>query len=611
MHFHTSSTRPGWCTLSGRTATTRPVVWMLALALTFALTAAPVAWAQDAAPSNASEAVASPDYRGPTAEEAGIPTSAESWSMYGKDYGQMRYSPLNQINTENVKDLQVAFIFPLSVVEAHEGTPIMVDGTLYVTTPLGPEKVFALDGKTGKMKWERDFEIPGDVQRFACCGIVNRGASYADGKLFIGRLDGKLTALDAATGETIWEVDAVDYKQGSVITSPPLIVGDKVITGFGGGEYGARGRLQAFSVSDGSRVWETHMIPEDVADTWKGDSWKTGGAAPWFTGSYDPDANLIYYGTSNPSPWAAGVRGPDKSDFGEMRNLYSASTLALNPDNGEIQWFYQTTPYDAWDYDGTNEKMIADLEIDGEMRQIIMQADRNGFFYVNDRRTGELISAEPFVPVNWASGIDLETGLPIENEDKRPTVENKAEDVYPSFLGGKNWEPMSYNPNTGLVYIPANDLTMDMEATADIEYNRGFFYLGAEWEMVTGPTGSPGHLLAWDPVKQEEAWRVPQKFPINGGTMTTAGNLVFFGNLEGDFGAYHAETGDELWSFSTGSGINSGPMSYSIDGEQYVAVTVGRPTVIPGFVGGDMGKKMVEATPAGGSLVVFKLPRTN
>lgn len=544
---------------------------------------------------------------GPTAEEAGIPTSADTWSMYGKGYDQTRFSPLNQINTDNVSDLEVAWIFPLGVIEAHEGTPIMVDGTLYVTTPKGPEKVFAIDAKSGKMKWQRTFNIPGDVARFACCGIVNRGASYANGKIFFGRLDGKLTALDAETGETAWEIDAVDYKQGSVITSPPLIVGDKVITGFGGGEYGARGMIQAFNVEDGSVVWQTHTVPEEVADTWKGDSWRTGGAAAWFTGSYDAENNLIYYGTSNPSPWAAPVRGPDTSDYGDMTNLYSASTLALDPDTGEIKWHYQTTPYDAWDYDGTNEKILADLNFDGETIPVAMQADRNGFFYINNRITGELISANNFVPVNWASEVDLETGRPVENPDKRPTATNKAIDVYPSFLGGKNWEPMAFNPNTGLVYIPANDLTMDMEAEAELEYNRGFFYLGAEWEMVTGPSGSPGHLMAWDPINGEEVWSVPQKFPINGGTLTTAGNLVFFGNLEGRFSAFDAESGDELWGFNAGSGINSAPMTYSIDGEQYVAVTVGRPTVIPGFVGGELGKQMVDATPAGGSLVVFKL----
>ncbi|MGI9175906.1 MAG: PQQ-dependent dehydrogenase, methanol/ethanol family [Rhodothermales bacterium] len=539
---------------------------------------------------------------------ADVPMTPENWSMYGKDYANTRYSPLDQITADNVQDLKVAWIFPMQPIEAYEGTPLMVDGTLYVTTPLGPTNVYALHAKTGQMKWQTTFEIPDDVQRFACCGIVNRAPAYVDGKLLVGRLDGKLTALDAETGEEVWNTDVVDYKQGSVITSPPLIVGDKAITGFGGGEYGARGFLSAYDVNSGEQVWKTWTIPEDVADTWKGDSWRTGGAAPWFVGSYDPDLNLIYWGTSNPSPWAASVRGPDTSEYGDTTNLYSASTLALNPDNGEIQWHYQQTPYDAWDYDGTNEKVLADLEIDGETRQVMMQADRNGFFYVHDRATGELISAEKFMPTNWAERIDLETGLPVENPENRPTADNVAENVHPSFLGGKNWEVMSYNPNTGLVYIPANDLTMDMEASEEVNFNRGYFYLGSEWTMETGPTGSPGHLVAWDPVKQEPAWDQPQKFPINGGTLTTGGNLVFFGNLEGEFNAYDAASGDELWSFRAGSGINAGPMTYEIDGKQYVAVTVGRPTVIPGFVGGDLGKQMVEATPAGALLVVFELP---
>lgn len=547
---------------------------------------------------------------GPSAEEAGIPTTAETWSMYGKGYDQTRFSPLDQINTDNVSDLKVAFMYPLGVLEAFEGTPIMVNNTLYVTTPMGPKHVFALDAVTGERKWQRDFEIPSDVQRFACCGIVNRGVSYANGKVFVGTLDGRLIAMDAETGETAWEKQAVDYKQGSVITSPPLIVGNKVITGFGGGEYGARGAIIAFDVDSGEQVWRTETIPEteEVTSTWKGDSWRTGGAAAWFTGSYDPEASLIYYGTSNPSPWAAAVRGPDESDFGNMSNLYSASSLAIDPETGEIKWHYQTTPYDAWDYDGTNEHVLANLTIDGEEVPVAMKADRNGFFYVMNRESGELVSAEKFMPTNWAEKIDMQTGMPVENPDNRPKVGHEAEGVHPSFLGGKNWEPMSFNPNTGLVYIPANDLTMDMSATDEVEYNRGLFYLGAEWEMVTGPTGSPGHLLAWDPVEQKEAWRVPQKFPINGGTLTTGGNLVFFGNLEGEFAAFNAESGDKLWSFNAGSGINSGPMTYQIDGKQYVALTVGRPTVIPGFVGGDLGKQMVDATPPGGMLVVFELP---
>jgi PQQ-dependent dehydrogenase (methanol/ethanol family) len=584
-------------TLSSSFTPWRALVLLAALALL----GVPAAQAQSDLPARTTE-------RGPTAEETGIPTNADSWGMYGKDYTQSRFSPLEQINADNVAGLEVAWMAPLGVNEAFEGTPLMVNETLYVTTPMGPKFVYAFDAATGALKWQRQFDIPGDVGRYACCGIVNRAASYAAGRLFVGTLDGRLIAMDADSGETLWETTVVDYEQGSVITSPPTVIGDKVITGFGGGEYGASGAIHAYNAASGEKVWEMTTTPEEVRDTWKGDSWKTGGAAAWFVGSYDPDLNLVYYGTSNASPWSAATRGPDTSDYGDITNLYSASTLGINPDNGEIVWHYQTTPYDAWDYDGTNEKVIADLEIDGQTRQVVMQADRNGFFYVNDRETGELISANNFQPANWAEGIDMETGRPIENPSKRPKAGTTAEDVHPSFLGGKNWEPMSYNPETGLVYIPANDLTMDMTATDEVAYMRGMFYLGAEWDMVTGPSGHPGYLQAWNPVTQEEAWSVPQKYPINGGTMTTAGNLVFYGNLEGEAQAYNAETGAKLWSFNVGSGINSGPMTYAVDGKQYVAYTVGRPTVIPGFVGGDLGKQMVEETPAGGMLVVFALP---
>lgn len=530
-----------------------------------------------------------------------------AWSMYGNDYSNTRYSALEQVNTNNVKDLKVAWIFPLGILEAQQSTPIMVHNTLYVTTSNGPRFVYALDAKTGVLNWMHEFEIPEDVQRYACCGIVNRGAAFSDGKVFVGRLDGYLTALNAKTGKESWSVQVVDYKQGSVITSPPLIVGNKVISGFGGGEYGARGYLTAFDTNSGREMWKTWTIPgpgEPGNESWKGDSWQTGGGAAWFVGSYDPNLNLVYWGTSNPSPWTAVVRGPDRSDYGEFTNRHSASTLALDADTGEIRWHYQTTPHDAWDYDGVNELVLADLNINGENVPALMKADRNGFFYVINRETGKLISAEPFVPVNWAERIDLETGLPVENAEKRPTATHKAKDIYPSWVGGKNWEPMAYNPNTGLVYIPANNLAMTM-TTGEVVFKRGFFYLGTETETYAGPGNHIGALLAWDPVKQQKAWSVKQKFPVNGGTLTTAGNLVFFGNIEGKFEAFNASSGELLWSFNAGSGINAAPMTYQVDGKQYMAVTVGRPTVIPG---GELGKQMVEATPASGIVIAFNLP---
>ena len=301
------------------------------------------------------------------------------------------------------------------------------------------------------------------------------------------------------------------------------------------------------------------------------------------------------------------MRGPDSSDYGKITNLYSDSTLALDPDTGEIRWYYQTTPYDAWDYDGVNELVLADLPIDGNQVPALMKADRNGFFYVLNRQTGELISAEKFVPVNWAQRIDLETGRPIEIPESRPTADHRVKNVYPSFLGGKNWHPMAYNPDTGLVYIPANNLAMEM-GTGEVIYQRGLFYLGSDWEMRPGPGDNIAELMAWNPVTHEKVWSVPQKFSLHGGgATTTAGNLVFMGGLDGLFSAYNATTGERLWSYTAVSGINAAPLTYLLNDQQYVAVAVGRPTVIPGFVGGDLGKAMVDATPPGGMVVAFSL----
>ena len=534
---------------------------------------------------------------------------AVEWSMYGNDYANTRYSPLDQLNTETVANLKVAWTFDLDNLEAQEATPLVVDGTLFVTTASGPKYVYALDAATGRLEWKHEFDMPEDFHQYACCGIVSRGPSYADGKLLVGRLDGHLTALDARTGEEIWTVQAVDYLQGSVITSPPLVVGSLVVTGFGGGEYGARGSISAYDLDTGEAVWQTWTIPgpgEPGNDTWKGDTWKTGGGAPWYIGSYDPELNLIYWGTSNPSPWKAAVRGPDSSDYGTMTNLYSASTLALDAATGDIRWYYQTTPYDAWDYDGVNELVLADLNIDGNQVPALMKADRNGFFYVLNRETGELISAEKFVPVNWAERIDLDTGLPVENPASRPTADHRVTEVYPSFLGGKNWEPMAYNPDTGLVYIPANNLAMEI-GTGEIMFQRGLFYLGSDWVIRPGPGDALAELMAWNPLTHEKVWSVPQRFPLHGGVTTTAGNLVFMGGVDGLFSAYDATTGERLWSYTAVSGINAAPMTYSLNDRQYVAVAVGRPTVAPGYIGGDLGKEMVDATPAGGMVVVFAL----
>lgn len=436
------------------------------------------------------------------------------------------------------------------------------------------------------------------------------GPAFADGVLYVGRLDGKLTALDAASGKELWTADVVDYRQGSVITSPPLVVKDLVVTGFGGGEYGARGYIVAFDRRTGEQRWKTWTVPgpgEPGNDSWKGDSWKHGGGAAWLVGSYDPERNLIYYGTSNPSPWNAAVRGPNTSDYGRFTNKWTAATVALDADTGEIVWGFQGTPHDAWDYDGVNELVLADLDLDGDgsAEPVGFKADRNGFFFVLDRETGRPLSATPFVDVNWASGYDLAAARPIEVPEKRPGVGRRATDICPNLLGGKNWQPMAYSPDTGLVYIPANNLCMDME-DSEVEYRRGMFYLGKEFPTKPGPGGTGGWLIAWDPKKGEAVWKLPETYPFNGGVLATAGGLVFSGSFEGIFRAVDARTGEVLWQKRLGSGIHAAPITYEVDGTQYVAVTVGRSQTIPGFLG-DVGRQMLEAVPQGGTLFVFAL----
>ncbi|MCA1454688.1 PQQ-dependent methanol/ethanol family dehydrogenase [Bradyrhizobium sp. BRP22] len=533
-------------------------------------------------------------------------SEAGQWAVAGHDYGNTRFSPLKQINAENAGKLSLAYSFSLGSLRSNEASPIVIGNTLYVSTSWGPKYVYALDAATGARKWTYEPEIPDDVLQYACCDVNNRGVAYADGKLFVGRLDGKLTALDAATGKALWTTKVVDYKQGSVITSPPLVVRDKVITGFGGGEYGVRGALLAFDINTGKQVWETFTVPspeEPGGDTWKGDSAKHGGGAAWLVGSYDAKSDTVYWGTSNPAPWNTAVRSTGNGDFGKLTNLYTASTLALDPKTGKIKWHIQTTPADAWDYDGVNEAILADLKIGNNTVPALLKADRNGFFFVANRETGKVLSAEKYVFTNWAEKWDTTTLRAVENPDKRPGPGHPAKDICPNLIGGKNWQPMSYNPQTGLVYIPSNNVCMDW-SVSDVTYKRGVFYLGAEFPTKEGPGGFLGELVAWDPVKNKKVWSIKEDLPFNGGTLTTAGNLVFAGDLHGDFRAIDAKTGNILWKRNLGSGIGAGPITYMVDGKQYVAVVIGRTAAIPAFLG-EVGKKITAAAPEGGSLFVF------
>jgi len=540
-------------------------------------------------------------------EAKALPAAAPGgWAQYGNNYENTRFSSLKQINTQNASQLKLAYAFSLGSLRSNESTPLVIGDTLYVSSSWGPKYVYALEAKSGKIKWKYEPDIPDDVLQFACCDVNSRGVTYADGKIFVGRLDGNLSAVDAQTGKELWTTQVVDYKQGSIITSPPLVVRNLVITGFGGGEYGARGSLQAYDINTGKEVWRTYTVSATDADgtsSWKGDSWQHGGGVLWLVGSYDEKTDTVYWGTSNPSPWSTAVRSTGTSDYGKLTNLYTASTLAIDPATGKIKWHIQGTPADAWDYDGVNELVLADLKIDGKETPALLKADRNGFFYVANRESGKLISAEKFVPTNWAEKIDIATTRPVENPEKRPGPGHPAKDICPNLIGGKNWQPMSYSPDTGLVYIPANNICQDMSET-EVNYRKGVFYLGKDFTARPGPGGYLGDIIAWDPVKQKKVWDIKEELPFNGGTLATAGGLVFYGTTTGQFKAVDAKTGSVLWQVGVGSGVGAAPISFAIDGKQYVAVVVGRTASIPAFLG-DIGTKMTQATPEGGTLFVF------
>lgn len=530
------------------------------------------------------------------------------WQTYGGTYANTRFSPLAQINRQNVGHLKLAFALQLGSLRSNEATPIVVGGMMYVASSWGPRSTYALDGRTGQLKWAYRPDLPDDMMQFACCDVGSRGVSYDHGKVFVGRLDGYLVALDAATGRELWKTQVVDYKQGSVINSPPVVVHGLVITGFTGGEYGVRGALQAYDESTGRQVWKTWTTAgpgQPHGDSWKGDTALHGGAPAWYVGSYDGASDTLFWGTGNASPWNSSRRSTATEEYGKLSNLYTTSTLALNPTTGHIKWWFQGTPEDVWDYDGVNENVLADLHKGGRTVPVLMKADRNGFFFVVNRSTGKLLSADPFVHVTWAKGYDVARARPIPDPQKRPVPDRLVKGICPSTLGAKNWQPMSFNPTTGYVYFASINMCSDIK---DIEpsYHRGTFYLGADADLYEGPGGYYGELLAWDPVQRRKAWEVKLPLPFNGGTMTTASGLVFFGDITGRFRALDARSGKTLWKINLGSGIGAGAMTYEIAGQQYVAVVVGRSETMPTFIG-DAGRKIIAASPEGGALFVFTL----
>ena len=545
-----------------------------------------------------------------TAASLAMAQAGAEWPHYGGDQWNTRYSTLNEINTGNVSTLKVAWMHSLGSLESQESTPLIVGDTMYVTTSTGPKYVFALDAKTGKQKWKYEPEMPNDYFATVCCGLDNRGVAVANGKVFVGRLDAKLVALDANTGKELWTATVADYKKGHAITSPPLVYKNLVVTGIAGGEYGIRGFVQAYDQATGKSVWKTYTIPgtgEPGNETWKGDSWKTGAGSTWYVGSYDAKRNLVYWSTSNGGPWGGQTRGNDSSDILPYTNLWTSAQLAFDGDTGKIAWGYQMTPSDVWDFDGVNEGVLADLNVGGQQTPVVMRADRNGFFYVINRESGKLVSAQPFVPTNWATGVDMKTGMPIEDPTKRPRLGKWARNVCPNLIGGKNWEPMSYSQQTGLVYIPTFNMCMDI-ANKEEEYSPGKFYLASEFNLdMAGSVGSNlSEFVAWDPITNKKVWGVKEDLPFLSGAMTTAGGLVFYGNQHGELKALDAKTGNVLWKFNVGTGILQSPVTYTVGGKQYLAVVAGRTKGPPSFFG-KIGQRVIDASPEGGVLIVFQL----
>lgn len=511
-------------------------------------------------------------------------TRNQDWLSYGRDYYEQRFSPLHQINDTNVAQLSLAWQMDTATDRGLEATPLVIDGVMYTT---GSWSVtYAVDAKTGKQLWKYDPEVHRKYDNLACCDVVNRGAAFYKDKIYVGVLDGRLVALDAKTGKQAWSAVTVDQSQAFTITGAPRIANGKVIIGNGGAEYGVRGYVSAYDAETGKLAWRFYTVPGDPSKpqenkalekalpTWKGDTWWKvgGGGTVWDSIVYDPELNLLYVGTGNGSPWNRDVRSPGGGD-----NLYLCSILAINPDNGELVWHYQTTPADTWDYTSVQPMMMADLNWNGRQRKVIMQAPKNGFFYVLDRATGELLAADPYVEVNWATHVDMKTGRPVEVPGA--AYKDKGTYIRPGPLGGHNWQAMSFSPTTGLVYIPAQDNGRYFEQPTGPftytpnEYNLGLGPIGRNVERYDIP--SKGRLLAWDPIARKPRWTAEYGNYWNGGTLATAGNLVFQGTAAGEFIAYNAATGQKLWSAYAGTGIVAPPITYSIDGQQYVSVMAG------------------------------------
>ena len=569
-----------------------------------------------------------------------------NWAMQLGDYSGKRYSPLDQITTQNVKNLKVDWSFSTGVLRGHEGGPLVIGDVMYVHTPF-PNLVYALSIKEkGRILWKYEPRQDPNVIPVMCCDTVNRGVTYADGKIFLAQADNTLVALDAKTGEEVWKVKNGDAGKGETLTANPVVVKDKIFVGISGGEFGVRGHLTAYNIKDGKQIWraystgpdkdvmidpqKTTMLGKPIGDrdlgvsTWNGDEWKIGGGTTWGWYTYDPELNLIYYGTGNPGTWNPAQRAKDGKREGSD-NKWSMSIFARDADTGAVKWVFQKTPFDEWDYDGVNENILADITVKGKPVKALVNFDRNGFAYTLDRVTGELLVAEKYDPsVNWATHVDMKTGRPAV-VDKFSTFANGAdtnsEGICPAALGSKDQQQASFSPDTGMFYVPTNHICMDYEPF-EVSYSAGQPYVGATLSMYPAPNshGGMGNFIAFDATTGKIVWSKPEAFAVWSGALTTKGGVAFYGTLEGYLVAVDMKDGKELYRFKTPSGIIGNVNTFVADGKQHIAVLSG----IGGWAGiglaaglndphaglGAVGAhaSLGQYTNLGGVLTVFTLP---
>lgn len=512
-----------------------------------------------------------------------------NWLTYGRTYDEQRFSTLTEINKNNVSELKLAWHLDLPSHRGLEATPLIADGKMYTSGTWS--RVYALDAATGELLWEYDPKVPPQKAIDACCDVVNRGVALWQDKVYVGTLDGRLIALDASNGEEIWSTQTFPDNRRYTITGAPRVVNGKIIIGNGGAEFDARGFVSAYDATGGELIWRFYTVPgdpsqpvenpilEEAIKTWNGEWWKYGGGGTvWDAITYDPELNLVYIGVGNGTPWNQQIRSPGGGD-----NLFLASIVALNADTGSYVWHYQTTPGDTWDFTATQHIMLADMKIRGSMRKVLMQAPKNGFFYVLDRTNGELLSAEAFVDVNWATHIDMQSGRPVEVENARYTEGDFAS--FPAAPGGHNWQPMAYHPQHNLVYIPAQDLPWVYKSADSFEFHGLRVSAGLDPVVASMPEDPKeqeaiskllkGYLLAWDPVQQHARWKIEHPVAWNGGVLSTAGDLVFQGTAHGEFMAFDAGSGERLWSHDVQTAALGGPVTYTVEGKQYIAVMAG------------------------------------